>query len=93
MIRTTNDNVIESWANGRPAQSHNGNLRTDGSSLWSYNLKIATYQGMQAIVFDYTAPAGYMRSQTTSCHVNIAKRFADVVMNPKVAWAAKIGNK
>ena len=89
---TTNDNVIKCWTNGCAAESHNGNLATDGHELWSYGLKIATYKANQIIVFDYTAPAGHMRSVTTSCHVNKAKPYADVIMNPKAAKAANLTN-
>ena len=89
---TNNNNVIKCWTNGCAAESHTGNLTTDGHELWSYDLKIATYQAGQTIVFDYTAPAGHMRSVTTSTHVNKAKPYANVVMNPKAAKAANLTN-
>ena len=95
-MKTNNNNVIKSWLNGRAAESHNGNLSTNGWDLWSYSLKIGTRLGDEHVVFDYTSPAGYMRSVTTSQHVNKAKYLAGrkrsgvVVMNPKAAKAANL---
>ena len=93
MKKTNNNNVVEAWSNGRKAQSHNGNLRTDGIKLYSYGLLIGINKGGNSIAFDYTAPAGHCYSVTTSCHVGRAKRYADEVMNPKVAAAAKLISK
>jgi hypothetical protein len=55
----------------------------DDGSLWSYSLKIGqrTAAGV-CVVADFMAP--HFRSQTTSCHVSRAKRYADVVMHPLV---------
>jgi len=36
------------------------------------------------VVADLTAPAGQFHSMTTSCHVNLAKRVASLVMHPRV---------
>ncbi len=84
--RTNNDGVIDCWTKGQPA--HGGSrktLTTDGESLFSYNLKIGarTKSGM-CIVADYTGGTNSFKSQTTSCHVGLAKRVADLVMHPKV---------
>ena len=84
MPRHRNSNVVRLWAAGRPATNHKNTLsaREDGS-LWSYRLKIGqrTDAGI-CVVADYMAP--HNRSQTTSCHVSRAKRYADIVMNPLV---------
>ena len=84
MPRHRNSNVVRLWAAGRPATNHKNTLsaREDGS-LWSYGLKIGqrTDAGI-CVVADYMAP--HNRSQTTSCHVSRAKRYADMVMNPLV---------
>ncbi len=87
----TNQTVIELWKRGEQATNHRRSLYSlpDGS-LYSYGLKI----GMRApsgaaIVVDFTAASGQYRSQTTSQHVNLAKRIGatTTVMHPKV-WAA-----
>lgn len=64
-----NSNVVQSWLAGNPAKS--GSLSTDGHSLFSYNLKIA--EGCR--IYNYTSSGKY-RSQTTSCHVGLARRIA-----------------
>jgi len=71
-----NDDVVEAWVAGKPAKA--GNLRTDGVSLWSYRLQIGdTALSGRKVVYDYTAGGTHgFRSQTTSCHVGLAKRFA-----------------
>lgn len=68
--RTRNSRVILAWLDGLPATSWTGNLRTDGKRLWSYNVMI----GYGTTVFNYTAPAGYFQSMTTSRHVGQACR-------------------
>jgi hypothetical protein len=35
-----NSEVGAAWVNGHPMRSHNGNYRTDGTHLWSYDLMI-----------------------------------------------------
>ena len=85
-----NHSVISSWANGTSARNHKGTLRTDGNTLWSYNLAIGyttvtehhnvTRENKDAI--DYTAPSGNFRSMTTSSHVGRAKAMADRVVQP-----------
>ena len=71
-----NSDVVEAWVAGKPAKA--GNLRTDGVSLWSYRLQIGdTALSGKKLVHDYTANGSHgYRSQTTSCHVGLAKRFA-----------------
>ena len=68
----TNQSVIKSWLSGRLAGG--GNLFTDGIKLYSYALLIGDKTG--EIIFDHTAGGGSFYSQTTSCHVGLAKRLA-----------------
>ena len=86
MPRHRNSNVVRLWAAGRPATNHKGTLvACEDGSLWSYSLKIGQRTPAGAcVVADYMAGAGGFRSQTTSCHVSRAKRYADMVMNPLV---------
>ena len=86
-IRTNNRGVIEHWANGQAAHSSNRALSTDGQGLFSYGLKIGARAGNTCVVADYTAATGSFQTQTTSCHVGLAKSVADLVMHPKV-WDA-----
>ena len=70
-----NSDVIKSWNHGKPAKG--GTLKTDGKRLWSYGLCIGRsdqYGGK--VIFDFTAGGGAFASQTTSTHVNLAKRLA-----------------
>ena len=83
--RTNNDGVIDCWTKGQAAHSAKRALTTDGESLYSYGLKIgARLESGICIVADYTASTGSLQSQTTSCHVGLAARVADLVMHPKV---------
>lgn len=79
MIR--NDSVVHAFADGRPARS--GRLRTDGRSLWSYDLKIAERTLAGVVVGNFTSPGGDFHSMTTSSHVGLAKRVADTIMLPE----------
>ena len=76
-----NDAVVHAFSRGQRARA--GALRTDGRSLWSYDLKIAEKTLGGVIVADYTAGGGRFVSQTTSKHVGLAKRVADTVMLPE----------
>jgi hypothetical protein len=78
---TRNDSVVTAFALGRPARA--GRLRTDGRSLWSYSTKIAERTLAGIVVGNFTSPGGHFVSQTTSCHVNLAKRVADTIMLPE----------
>ncbi len=83
----SNDNVISLWAEGREARNHKNTLKAIDGDLFSYNLKIGhRTEGGQCVVADFTAGGGSYHSQTTSCHVGRAKRYADMVMHPMV-WA------
>ena len=85
MTRLRNEEVLEKWKDGENAVSHTGALCTDGTSLFSYKLKIGhrSRSGV-TIVGDFTAPSGGFASMTTSCHVGKARGFADHVMHPAV---------
>ena len=86
MLTTDNLNVIRAWANGKNARNHRETLTTRNGELFSYALKIGvrTNSGI-CVVADHTAPSGSFHSMTTSCHVMLAKRFADEVFHPKVS--------
>jgi hypothetical protein len=72
----TNAQVVQAWAAGKAGKA--GNLSTDGVSLWSYRLQIGdTMLSGRKVVYDYTSGGSHgWVSQTTSCHVGLAKRFA-----------------
>ena len=84
MAKSNNTQVVRAWTAGQSASA--GNLSTDGTSLWSYRLKIGHNTGSSAVAADFTAGGGAFHSQTTSCHVGLARRVADVIMHPLV-WA------
>ena len=88
----TNDNVIKAWQNGVSARNHRYSLSSVSypngrAELFSYELKIGerTPAGVMVIA-DFTAPADGFRSQTTSCHVNLAKYKTGnpLIMHPLV---------
>ena len=91
-LRTDNGGVVYAWKEGLRAHSHKRTLTTDGESLYSYGLKIGvrTSAGV-CVVADYTASKGSFQTQTTSCHVGLAKRFADLVMHPRVWMTSPLG--
>jgi len=47
-------------------------------------VKIGQRVGGAAVLGDLTARGGRFYSQTTSCHVGLARRCADLVMHAKV---------
>ena len=73
----TNREVLLAWVKGSPARATN--LSTDGDRLYSYALLIA--QGNK--VYDYTSKGLGFKSQTTSGHVGLAKRFAMIRYNER----------
>ena len=89
-MSSTNKEVVQSFINGRSNRS--GNLSTDGTSLYSYNLEIARWYGGKPMVFDYTATGGAYRSQTTSQHVGLVKREVPINNIMLVEFAKKIIN-
>ena len=76
-----NDAVVSAFSRGQRARA--GALRTDGRSLWSYDLKIAEKTLAGVVVADYTSGGGQFVSMTTSRHVGIARAVADTVMLPE----------
>ena len=79
-----NNMVITLWAEGRDARNHKSTLKAIDGNLYSYNVTSGSRtEGGQCVVVDYTA-SGRFLSQTTSCHVGRAKRYADMVMHPLV---------
>ena len=99
--RLNNDGVIKAWQNGLSARNHKRTLTSvsypNGSAeLFSYNLKIAERTAAGAMgIADFTAPADGFRSQTTSCHVTLAKYKTGnpVIMNPLVWECSPISER
>jgi hypothetical protein len=86
MKTTNNENVIKMWKQGKNARNHRQSLTSFAGNLYSYQLKIGHRHANGAtIVADFTAKSGNFRSQTTSCHVNAARRQADETFHP-VLW-------
>ena len=74
-----NREVFMAWVRGRRCAA--GELNTDGWNLYSYDLKIGTYEDGLNVVYDYTAPGGKFISMTTSAHVNAAKLWSDKIID------------
>ena len=87
-MKTTNQGVISAWKIGLSARNSRGTLYTDGERLYSYQLHVGTRLKSGATVLgDFTAGADGYHSQTTSCHIGLAKRGGvDLVMHP-VVWS------
>ena len=66
----TNKEIIKAFINGQRTSNRKA-LRSDGTFLYSYNLKIASVLNRNVIITDYTKPN--FVSQTTSCHVGLVK--------------------
>tara|TARA_B100000131_G_scaffold318719_1_gene363148 strand:- start:1505 stop:1807 length:303 start_codon:yes stop_codon:yes gene_type:complete len=82
---TDNLNVVRAWREGKNARNHKNTLMTIDGELFSYRLKIGARTNTGVCVLgDFTSPGGSYHSMTTSCHVNLAKRMADMVMHPLV---------
>jgi len=74
---TDNDSVVDAFLQLNSANG--GRLKTDGQSLFSFDLRIAEhvpdrYGGATTIIYDYTSKSGNYVSQTTSSHVGLIKR-------------------
>jgi len=82
-----NENVVKAWQSGKIARNGNGSLHCNAAGdLFSYSLKIGRRSpDGRTIIADYTANTANYHSQTTSSHVNLARRYADECMNP-VVW-------
>jgi hypothetical protein len=69
------EEVISAWSRSRPGVTETAHLKTDGSTLWSYQTVIGeTWTDGGKIVYDLK------RSATTSKHTNKAKKVADHVL-------------
>ncbi len=81
-MAVTNHEVIQAWMRGEQAKNHKHTLSTTGKKLFSYSLQIGdTTEDGRKVVADYTANGSHgYQSQTTSCHVGIARVKADVVV-------------
>ena len=80
-MKVSNREIGRCWASGDAASSHTGNFWTDGAKLYSYRLCIGdtTERGVK-VLRDYTSGAKWgFQSQTTSCHVGRARRWADII--------------
>ena len=74
---TNNEGVVDAFLNQQSANG--GRLRTDGQSLFSYDLRIAEHVPQKdgtaiTVVYDYTRGGNAFKSQTTSSHVGLVKR-------------------
>ena len=82
-----NCHVVESWRIGQHA--HSGHMHTDGLRLFSYSLIIGNTDNYgKKVAFDYTGSCkpSHFVSMTTSMHVTLAKRAADLVREPSYRW-------
>ena len=82
---STNDQVIQAWAEGREARG--GNLTSTGNHLFSYGLRIggtieSAFAGTIKAVGNFTRKGGAFYSVTTSRHVAKAKGVASWVIEP-----------
>jgi hypothetical protein len=84
---TDNLNVVRAWKEGKNARNHKNTLMALDGELFSYRLKIgARTDAGVCVLADFMAATGGFHSMTTSQHVSLAKRAADMVMHPLV-WA------
>ena len=73
-----NAEVVNNWMRTRDGFTRS--LRTDGSNLYSYNLRIGiTGPDGEKILFSFDKGGGKFVSQTTSTHVGLAARHADTI--------------
>ena len=95
MGKNTNRQVIAAWLKGSCATNHRKSLWTNGIELWSYHLKIGHRTEKTALVADYTAGSDSFQSQTTSCHVNLAKREVPTmcIFHPRVWETTNFADK
>ena len=76
--RGTNRQVIQSWLMYEAMSPNSGRLRTDGKTLWSYDLPIGISNAIPngkplgRYIGNYTARGGGFKSNTTSEHVGLA---------------------
>jgi len=82
-----NIDIIKAWSRSQEAGSYGKALRTNGDRLWSYSLCIGRTDSIgNKVIFDFTSKGGHSVSQTTSTHVNLAKRNVNAeVIRPDAA--------
>ena len=90
--RTVNRNVARRWSVNREAQSHNGQLSTDGESLYSYSqlIGITLGDGTKVALEYRSTKGGHYISVTTSTHVGYAAYEANLTMTPDAAKEADL---
>ena len=90
---TDNLNVIKEWKAGKNARNHGNTLWTNDSGLWSLSRKIGhrTKAGV-CVVADLTLDdARYSyNTETTLCHIKLAKSFADTVFHQLVCESSPL---
>lgn len=74
-----NVEVVRAWTRGQAAKT--AHLWTDGDVLYSYRLRIG-YRDNQGETVVILYRGDHKVSQTTSCHVGLALRYADNSHNP-----------
>jgi len=89
-MSTMNVDVLQAWSEGRMLSS--GNLSTDGQKLYSYHILIGERlpDGRRA-VYDFTSSGLGGVNVTTSRHVNLAKRCADIIVSDPHEFASITG--
>lgn len=81
-LRFRNDDIPKAWKEGRPARTPT--YWTDGTSLYSYDVRIGTTdEEGRKVLLEYTARGGGWVSATTSKHVGYARPYADETRRPE----------
>ena len=78
-----NRQVAEAWKNGRPLKAWNGKMKTDGMTIWSYNLIIGKTIEGKKVAYQYQASVNTFVSPTTSQHVGLTMQHADTIVIPE----------
>jgi hypothetical protein len=83
----TNESVIIYWLNnvGHNSQKkdHKNDkytFNTDGKNLYSNDLLIGFTRNDKKIIYDYTASNNKFISYTCSRHINMAKKYCDIII-------------
>ena len=72
------------WKRNRQASTPTNTFSTDGSNIYSYNLKIGyTNEFGEKVLIKYTAETNNFQSHTTSRHVNLSALHADKFKIPR----------
>ena len=75
----SNKAVVYHWLNNRDHSSLN--MSTDGNDLYSYAMIIGyTNETGEKVLKDRTAKNDWFVSSTTSCHVGLARPYADTIL-------------